>query len=90
MEKQQEAEAQHERAERALALVVDLSASSELVRERLSADRQLAPQRVRELLESSDGYRYLDVRTISEFRKGHIPGAFNIPIAHIANPELAN
>ncbi len=41
-------------------------------------------------MESSDGYRYLDVRTISEFRKGHIPGAFNIPIAHIVNPELAN
>ncbi len=90
LQNQKEADAQREKAERALELVVDLSASSELVRERLSADRQLAPQRVRELLESSDGYRYLDVRTISEFRKGHIPGACNIPVAHIANPELAN
>ncbi|MED6147223.1 Thiosulfate sulfurtransferase 16, chloroplastic [Stylosanthes scabra] len=29
------------------------------------------------------GYRYLDVRTIEEFRAGHTPGAINIPYFHI-------
>jgi serine/threonine protein kinase/rhodanese-related sulfurtransferase len=88
--RQQEAEAQREKAERTLALVADLSAASELVRDRLSPERQLAAERVRELLDGRDDYRYLDVRTVSEFRGGHIPEAINIPIAHIADPELAN
>ncbi|MED6150304.1 hypothetical protein PIB30_071073 [Stylosanthes scabra] len=29
------------------------------------------------------GYRYLDVRTIEEFKAGHTPGAINIPYFHI-------
>ena len=89
LENWQEAEAQREKAERALALIVDLSAASELIHDRLSPGRRLAAERVRELLDSDQGYRYLDVRTVSEFSKGHIPGALNIPIAHIADPEVA-
>ena len=89
-QKQQEAEAQREKTERALALVADLSAASELVRERLSPERRLNAQRARELLDQGEGYRYLDVRTVAEFSEGHIPGALDIPIAHVADPELAN
>jgi rhodanese-related sulfurtransferase len=89
-QKQQEAELLREKAEKALALVADLSAASELIRERLSPDRRLTAQRVRALLDHGEDYRYLDVRTVAEFSEGHIPGALDIPIAHVADPELAN
>lgn len=27
------------------------------------------------------GYTYVDVRTVEEFQQGHVPGAYNVPIA---------
>jgi rhodanese-related sulfurtransferase len=37
------------------------------------------------LLDGSEGCVYLDVRTVSEFEAGHVPGALNIPVAQV-NP----
>jgi rhodanese-related sulfurtransferase len=44
----------------------------------------------------SQGYKYLDVRSIPEFQQGHPTGAYNVPIAHLLpdgrmapNPEFA-
>ncbi len=28
-----------------------------------------------------DGWTFVDVRTVEEFEAGHVPGAYNIPIA---------
>jgi rhodanese-related sulfurtransferase len=34
------------------------------------------------LLQHSEGYTYLDVRSIPEYEKGHPAGAFNVPLLH--------
>lgn len=35
----------------------------------------------------SEGYEYLDVRTIREFEEGHPEGAYNVPIADMGRPN---
>lgn len=42
--------------------------------------RNVNPAGVRELLDESD-WHYVDVRTVEEFDQGHVPGAWNVPIA---------
>ncbi len=43
----------------------------------------------------AQGYVYVDVRTVEEFDQGHVPGAYNIPIAFRSpsgmqpNPDFA-
>ena len=37
------------------------------------------PAAARELLESDDGWKYVDVRTVEEYEQGHVPGAYNVP-----------
>lgn len=39
------------------------------------------PPAAKELLDSAEGWTYLDVRTEGEFASGHVPGAYNIPFA---------
>ncbi len=39
------------------------------------------PGGAKELLEGEQGWAYVDVRTPEEYAEGHVPGAFNIPIA---------
>ncbi|MBI1356305.1 MAG: rhodanese-like domain-containing protein [Acidobacteria bacterium] len=41
---------------------------------------RISPHEVKELLESGEGYVYLDVRAEDEFAAGHVPGARNVPI----------
>jgi rhodanese-related sulfurtransferase len=41
--------------------------------------KRISPQETKALLDSGQGYIYLDVRTIPEFDAGHVPGAKNIP-----------
>ena len=48
--------------------------------------QRIEPDRAKELLDSGEGYTYLDVRSVEEFEAGHVPGSINIPIAH-RNPE---
>ncbi|HEY3245435.1 MAG TPA: rhodanese-like domain-containing protein [Phycisphaerae bacterium] len=43
--------------------------------------RNIRPAEAKRLLESDEGYQYIDVRTPEEFENGHVPGAINIPIA---------
>ncbi|MFF0740231.1 rhodanese-like domain-containing protein [Streptomyces sp. NPDC004111] len=38
------------------------------------------PAALQHLLKTGDGPRLLDVRTPGEFRTGHIPGAYNVPL----------
>jgi rhodanese-related sulfurtransferase len=44
--------------------------------------KRISPDEARDLLESEEGYIYLDVRSIPEFEQGHAPGAKNIPLLH--------
>src|SRR5690242_12806637 len=41
--------------------------------------KRISPQETKALLDSGQGYVYLDVRTTREFDSGHVPGARNIP-----------
>lgn len=41
--------------------------------------KRYSPEETRALLESEQGYTFLDVRTVEEFEAGHVPGAKNIP-----------
>ena len=56
--------------------------------------KDLASQEARDLMESGEGYRYIDVRSVPEFSNGHPAGAVNIPIAHreqfgmVPNPDF--
>lgn len=43
------------------------------------------PNGAKELLDSGEGWIYLDVRTPEEFAEGHPRGAYNVPIA-LADP----
>ena len=53
-----------------------------------------SPEETKALLESGQGYVYLDVRTVEEFEAGHVPGAKNIPfmmrgpMGMAANPKF--
>ena len=42
--------------------------------------KRIDPEEARRLLESGEGYNYLDVRTEEEFAVGHVPGAINVPL----------
>lgn len=51
--------------------------------EKLAAE--LGPHNVKRLIDSGDrGFVILDVRTADGFRKGHVPGAINIPFEELA------
>ncbi len=45
----------------------------------------ITPQEAKRRLDSPDGWIYLDVRTRPEFRDGHPPGAWNIPVVVASN-----
>ena len=42
--------------------------------------KRIAPEQAKGLLDSNQGYIYLDVRTVPEFGAGHVPGAKNVPV----------
>jgi rhodanese-related sulfurtransferase len=42
--------------------------------------KRITPEQAKELLDSNQGYIYLDVRTIPEFEAGHVRGAKNVPV----------
>ena len=41
---------------------------------------RIEPERAKELLDSDEGYTYLDVRSPEEFAAGHVPGACNVAL----------
>jgi rhodanese-related sulfurtransferase len=43
--------------------------------------RNLKPNAAKSLLESGEGWVYVDVRTEPEFEAGHAAGAWNVPFA---------
>ena len=55
----------------------------------------IPPESARELFQSDEACVNLDVRTVEEFTEGHIPGAYNVPIAFAGpmgftqNPDFA-
>lgn len=59
--------------------------------------KRISPEEAKALLDSGQGYRYVDVRTIEEFARGHVSGAKNIPYLErdmergtmTLNPEFA-
>lgn len=46
------------------------------------------PTKAKELLDGSDGWIYVDVRTEPEFKNGHPAGAHNVPVAIGTPPQL--
>jgi len=55
--------------------------------------KRVSPHEAKALIDT-EGFVYLDVRSVEEFEAGHPAGAYNIPIAHMAaggmkpNPEF--
>ena len=49
--------------------------------------KRITPEEAKSLLDSGDGYVYLDVRTVEEFNAGHVPGAKNIPFIDRMGPN---
>ncbi|HWP46634.1 MAG TPA: rhodanese-like domain-containing protein [Candidatus Limnocylindrales bacterium] len=45
--------------------------------------KNISPREAKELLDSGEGYIYLDVRSVPEFISGHPQGAVNIPLLDI-------
>ncbi len=43
--------------------------------------KTILPPQAKALLDSGQGYVYVDVRTPGEFQAGHVPGATNVPVA---------
>jgi rhodanese-related sulfurtransferase len=43
--------------------------------------QRVSPAEAHKLL--SDGYTYVDVRSVPEFEEGHPAGAFNVPLMHM-------
>jgi rhodanese-related sulfurtransferase len=50
--------------------------------------RRVSPQDAKTLMDS-EGYAYVDVRSIPEFEAGHPEGAYNIPVAHAERGGMA-
>ena len=50
--------------------------------------RQITPQQALDMMAHEPGYIILDVRTESEFRAGHIPGAVNYPNEAIGTTDI--
>jgi rhodanese-related sulfurtransferase len=42
--------------------------------------RSTTPKEASALLESNEGWSYIDVRTVEEFQAGHPRGAWNVPV----------
>ncbi len=45
--------------------------------------KRIVPEEAKALLDSGQGYTYLDVRTVEEFDEGHVQGAKNVPFLEI-------
>ena len=43
--------------------------------------RTLEPKEAKTLLDGTEGWKYVDVRTEEEFQAGHAAGAWNVPVA---------
>lgn len=41
---------------------------------------EVSPEEVKERIDNGDGVQVVDIRSESEFSRGHIPGAVNIPM----------
>ena len=60
--------------------------------------KRIDPEEARVLLDSEQGYTYLDVRTEEEFAAGHVPAAVNIPVVEknpmgpglVPNPDFSS
>ena len=39
------------------------------------------PEQAKELLGRDEGWTFVDVRTVEEFEQGHVPDAYNLPVA---------
>jgi len=50
--------------------------------------RRVSPQEALELQEKQ-GYAYVDVRSVPEFKAGHPTGAFNVPLMHMGPAGMA-
>jgi rhodanese-related sulfurtransferase len=48
----------------------------------MTEHRRVSPEDAQKLL--SEGYLYVDVRTVPEFEQGHVPGALNVPLMNAA------
>jgi rhodanese-related sulfurtransferase len=50
--------------------------------------KQISPKEAKQIMDDSDGYIILDVRTQSEYDQGHIPNAVLLPNETIGTDEI--
>jgi rhodanese-related sulfurtransferase len=50
---------------------------------------RISPEDAKKLLDSNQGYVYLDVRSTPEFKAGHVPGAHSIPLLEAVSGIMA-
>jgi rhodanese-related sulfurtransferase len=55
----------------------------------MSTPSRISPEETKKLLDSNEGYVYLDVRSTPEFRAGHVPGARCVPVMEPAGGIMA-
>ena len=48
-------------------------------------DGEISPEEVRELLDSDDPPRVVDIRSSAAFARGHIPGSENVPFHELTD-----
>lgn len=49
--------------------------------------RRVSPEQARDLMEK-EGYVYVDVRSVPEFKAGHPTGAYNVPLMHMGSAGM--
>ncbi len=72
------------------------TAAGEVIRQEIypMSYRDISSGEAHELMESDQGYTYIDVRSVPEFANGHPAGAINVPIMHreemgmVPNPDF--
>lgn len=50
--------------------------------------RRVTPEEARDLMEK-EGYVYVDVRSVPEFKAGHPTGAYNVPLMHLGQGTMS-
>jgi rhodanese-related sulfurtransferase len=50
--------------------------------------RRVTPEEARDLMEK-EGYVYVDVRSVPEFKAGHPTGAYNVPLVHLGQGTMS-
>jgi rhodanese-related sulfurtransferase len=51
--------------------------------------RRVTPEEAKDLMDK-EGYAYVDVRSVPEFKAGHPTGAYNVPLMHLGEGKMSD